>query len=179
MPNKSSCNGNADAVFPGAWNQRAQWQPSCGGSPVGNFVGVEALEVLNSAHVVFLVNEFVAKHRTYALHLILLAQKCRLMHAAQVGRSQLLLHLLFRIAIQGDSILRQVYNTLVQGTIRGLPVLVDPVYGFASYKAALYPDGGNSSDAFTAVCQVPNGTFLCNFALALLSLVVCVHAPKS
>jgi len=46
-----------------------------------------------------------------------------------------------------------VYNALIQGTIRGLPVLVDPVYGFASYKVTFHPKSGNASDAFLAVSQ--------------------------
>jgi len=56
----------------------------------------------------------------------------------------------------GDSILRQVFHALVMGSVRQLPVLVDPVYGFASYHASA-PEGGefctasNASDAFYAV----------------------------
>ena len=44
-------------------------------------------------------------------------------------------HLIFL----GDSILRQLFHTFVHGTIRQMPVIVDPVYGFAHYTAAL-PD---------------------------------------
>jgi hypothetical protein len=55
VPKPCAYDGNTDAMFPGYWNQHAHWQPSCGGSPVGNVVGLEALEELSSAHVFFLV----------------------------------------------------------------------------------------------------------------------------
>jgi hypothetical protein len=41
-------------------------------------------------------------------------------------------------------------HTLVMGIVRGQPVVVDPVYGYASYHASL-PREGNATDSFVAV----------------------------
>ena len=40
------------------------------------------------------------------------------------------------IIFAGDSILRQVFHTLVNGNLRGMPVIVDAVYGASSYFAS-------------------------------------------
>lgn len=56
-------------------------------------------------------------------------------------------HLIFL----GDSILRQLYHTFVFGTIRGLPVIIDPVYGYASYKSNIpCPTCSSWEDSFQA-----------------------------
>jgi len=57
-----------------------------------------------------------------------------------------------RLLFLGDSILRQTFHGFVHSNLRGMPVVIDPVYGWAHYTAAL-PDEAHpfARDSLTAM----------------------------